>query len=92
MSEKYWNSEDDEDIICPYCGAAYSPSYDDTYIGDEPVDCYTEDKKEYVCDDCGKKFTMYGYQNGWKYHTETIDGEATEEEIETRKFNLGWYR
>lgn len=28
------------------------------------------------------KFTMYGYQAGWKYHTETIDEEATAEEIE----------
>lgn len=25
---------------------------------------------------------MYGYQAGWKYRTETIDGEAAEEEIE----------
>jgi len=25
---------------------------------------------------------MCGYQAGWKYHTETIDGEATDEEIE----------
>lgn len=60
----------------------YEPSYEDTYIGGESVDCYTEDMKTYTCDKCGKKFTMYGYQVGWKYQTETIDGEATDEEIE----------
>lgn len=42
----------------------------------------TEEKKTYTCDKCGKKFTMYGYQAGWKYQTETIDGEVTEEEVE----------
>ena len=46
------------------------------------VDCFTEDTNTYTCEKCGKKFTMYGYQAGWKYHTETIDGEATEKEIE----------
>lgn len=39
-------------------------------------------KKTYTCDKCGKKFTMYGYQAGWRYLTETIDGEATKEQVE----------
>ncbi len=78
----FWNEEDDDVIICPYCGETYKPTYEETYIGDEPVDCYTEDTAEYKCDRCGKKFTMYGYQNGWNYHTETIEGEMTEEEQE----------
>lgn len=82
MDSNYWNEEDDENIICPYCGKEYEPSYEDTYIGDDCVDCYTEDTNTYTCDKCGKKFTMYGYQAGWKYHTETIDGEATKEEID----------
>ena len=82
MSNSYWNYEDDENIICPYCEQEYEPSYEETYIGEEPVDCYTEDTKTYTCDKCGKKFTMYGYQAGWKYQTETIDGEATDEEVE----------
>lgn len=82
MSSGYWHYEDDENIICPYCGEEYEPSYEDTYIGDDCVDCYTEDTNTYTCDKCGKKFTMYGYQAGWKYRTETIDGEATEEEVE----------
>ncbi len=43
MSSSYWNEEDDENIICPYCGKEYEPSYEDTYIGDDCVDCYTED-------------------------------------------------
>lgn len=82
MSNNYRNYEDDENIICPYCGQEYEPSYEDTYIGGEPVDCYTEDMETYTCDKCSKKFTMYGYQAGWKYRTETIDGEATNEEVE----------
>lgn len=82
MNNSYWNEEDDENIICPYCGKSYEPSYEDTYIGGESVDCYTEDDQEFVCDKCGKKFTMYGYKAGWKYHTETIDGEMTKEEYE----------
>lgn len=55
MSNSYWNYEDDENIICPYCGEEYEPSYEDTYIGEEPVDCYTEDMKTYTCDKCGQK-------------------------------------
>ena len=82
MSNSYWNEEDDENIICPYCGEEYEPSYEDTFIGDDYIDCYTEDTNTYTCEKCGKKFIMYGYQAGWKYHTETIDGEATNEEIE----------
>lgn len=78
----YWNEEDDSEIICPYCGKSYAPSYEDTYIGDKSVDCYTEDEKEYTCDKCGKKFTMRGYKGGWMYHTETIDGQVTEDEYE----------
>lgn len=82
MSSSYWNEEDDENTICPYCGEEYEPSYEDTYIGNDCVNCYTEDTNTYTCEKCGKKFTMYGYQAGWKYHTETIDGEAIDEEIE----------
>lgn len=78
----FWNEEDDTFIKCPYCGAEYEPSYEYTWIGDKSVDCYTEDTEEYVCDDCGKKFTLRCYQSGWRYQTETIDGEITEEEHE----------
>lgn len=55
MSSSYWNCEDDENIICPYCGEEYEPSYEDTYIGDESVDCYAEDTNTYTCDRCGKE-------------------------------------
>ena len=48
MSSSYWNYEDDENIICPYCGEEYEPSYEDTYIGDDCVDCYTEDTNTYT--------------------------------------------
>ena len=76
----YWNSEDDDEIICPYCGEHYIPTYDETIIGGECVDCYTEDTEIYTCDVCRKKFTMHGYQAGWKYVTETIDGEMSQAE------------
>lgn len=85
MSDSYWNYEDDKNIICPYCDEEYEPFYEETCIGGERVNCYTEDTNIYTCDNCGKKFTMYGYRTGWKYRTETIDGEATEEEVEDLK-------
>lgn len=83
MSETYWNEEDDSQIICPYCGKKYEPSYDDTIIGDKIAECYSEEEtQEFVCDMCEKKFTMTPYLSGWKYRTETIDGEMTEDEWE----------
>ena len=84
----YWNEEDDSDIICPYCGMSYSPSYEETYISGEAVNCYTEDEQTFTCEKCGKKFTMYGYQTGWNYHTETIDGQMTEDEHEEEVWEL----
>ena len=39
---------------------------------------YTD--QTWFCDACGKKFTVTPYQSSWKYITETIDGEVTEEE------------
>ena len=78
----YWNEEDDENIICPYCGKEYEPTYEDTYINGEPVDCFNENVETYTCEECGKKFTMYGYNAGWKYCTNTIDGEMTDDEYE----------
>lgn len=84
MSEEmYWNEEDSEEIICPYCSKRYEPSYEDTYIGHVSIDCYEEGKEqEAVCDVCGKKFTIIPYMSNWKYRTETIDGEITQEEWE----------
>lgn len=81
----FWNEETSDKIVCPYCGEEYEPSYDDTYISGEFVDCYTEDKKTYTCEKCGKKFKMYGYQARWEYCTETIDGEMTEAEHEAKE-------
>lgn len=79
------NWEYSENIVCPYCGKEYEPSYEDTYIGDECVDCYTEDEETYTCEKCGKKFTMRG-EPVWCYETQTIDGECSEEEAEEK----GW--
>ena len=86
--QNYWNFEREEKIVCPYCGMTYEPSYEDTYIGNERVDCYTEDTNEYTCERCGKKFTLRPYTE-WRYETETIDGQATEEEIEG--FDDSWF-
>lgn len=83
MSESYWNQEDDEKIICPYCGRTYEPTYDETYIGDKAADCFTEyETQTFTCDGCGKKFTMTPHMSRWSYETETIDGEMTDDEWE----------
>jgi DNA-directed RNA polymerase subunit RPC12/RpoP len=82
MGEYYWNEEDDDVIICPYCGKKYEPSYEETYIGGEPVECYSEEYQEFICDDCKKRFSVTPYQRGWYYQTETIDGQMTNEEWE----------
>ena len=51
----FWNFENSEKIICPYCGREYEPSYEDTYIksfilfGDESLRYYfTETNKDKV--------------------------------------------
>ena len=80
--EWYQNNETGEDIICPYCGKSYEPSYEDTYISGEPVDCYEEGNEDkYICECCGKAFILSA-EKKWEYTTETIEGEMTEEEWE----------
>lgn len=83
--ETFWNLECDENIVCPYCGEEYEPSYEDTCINGALVDCYTEEEEIYECENCGKKFVMKG-EPVWRYRTETIDGECTQEEAEEE----GW--
>ena len=80
--DSYWNEEDDKEIICPYCGEKYTPTYDETIIGDKYVNCYTEEVQTVTCDSCAKKFTIEPYLSEWSYRTETIDGEMTEQEHE----------
>lgn len=82
----FWNREDSDKIICPYCGAIYEPSEEDTYINGEYVDCYTTIGRCYRCEECGKMFFMQGYRKHWAYITKTIVGEATAEEAEAK----GW--
>ena len=80
--EYYSNSEIGQNIICPYCGVEYTPSYEETYISHEPVECYEEGAQgPFTCEGCGKKFTLYASFT-WEYETETIDGEMTEDEFE----------
>lgn len=82
MSKTYWNEENSDLIICPYCGKEYEPMYEETYIGGKEVDCYKEGEQgEFTCDECGKKFRLSA-ELKWKYITETVDGEMTEEEHE----------
>ena len=82
MSDKWYsNWECREEIICPYCGKGYEPTYDSTLIGNESVDCYKEGELgEFTCDDCGKRFKLSAKVK-WEYTTETIDGEMTEDDM-----------
>ena len=78
-----------DEIICPYCGKKYGPTYEETYIGGEDVDCYKEGEQgEFTCDECGKKFRLSAEMK-WEYTTETIDGEMTEEEHDDMDNFLG---
>lgn len=80
--EWYSNWECDVEIICPYCGETYEPTYEETYIGGESVECYEEGEQgKFKCDKCGKKFTL-SVEMEWKYTTETVEGEMTEEEYD----------
>ena len=80
--EWYSNWENDDVIVCPYCGKKYEPTYEETYIGGEDVDCYKEGEQgEFSCDKCGKKFRL-SVEMKWEYATETIEGEMTEEKWE----------
>ena len=85
----FWNEEDETFIKCPYCGAEYEPSYEDTWIGDKCVNCYTEETDFFVCDDCHKQFSLTPYQERWRYKTETVDGEMTQEEWENMNNDEG---
>lgn len=81
----YDNSEHDTDIICPYCGKHYEPIYEETYIGDEYIDCYEEGESIHFCAECGKKFKL-NIQVEYMYETETAD-DVTYEEAEEK----GWW-
>lgn len=73
--ESYSNWECGDEIICPHCGKRYKPTYDETYIGGEGVECYDEGYQgEFTCDNCGKKFTLH-VEMKWEYTTQTIEGE-----------------
>ena len=84
MKNWYENTERDCNIICPYCGKEYKPSYEETVIGENTAECYEDGLEQtFVCDECGKKFRMIPSLK-WEYETVTVDGEMTEEEHETR--------
>lgn len=83
----YWNYERDDKIICPYCMAEWESSAEDTYIGGERVHCYEEKIQTVTCDECGKRFTITPILT-WTYETETVDGEATKDEIEEMRSAL----
>ena len=81
----YNNYENGETIICPYCGKEYTPSYEDTFIGGELIECYAEELQFCRCDKCNKKFSVFPSYT-WKYETNTIEGEMTEEEAEEKGY------
>lgn len=84
MSDWYWNIEDSDLIICPYCETASKPGEGEVRIGNTRVDRYIEKQQTVTCDICGKRFTILPHRADWRYVTETIDGEMTEEEWEDR--------
>ena len=51
----------DQNIVCPHCYAEYEPTFEDTWIGNEIVDCYTNNIQIVKCDKCGKKFSIVGF-------------------------------
>ena len=76
--KNYWNSETGTKIRCSYCKTEHEPSYEDTYIGGENVNCYTEVTKIYqknsentLTSIGGEQFTLAIIAK------ETIDGKAT---------------
>ena len=81
MGKSFYNYEISENIVCPYWGKIYEPTYEDTYINEQPVDCYCDTIQFFKCDHCNKKFRLE-CERIWQYTTETIDGEMTEEERE----------
>ena len=82
MSGSYWNLEKNDDIVCPYCGNEYAPTYEETIIGDKLVNCYEDGFHDvFTCDNCKKNFKLTSILK-WEYETETIDGEMTQEEWE----------
>ena len=62
----------DQEIVCPHCCETYQPTYEDTWIGDTQVDCYTDDIQIVKCDKCGKKFSIVGFEV-WMYETEEVE-------------------
>lgn len=62
----------DQVIVCPHCYEEYEPTYEDTWIGDEQVDCYTGDTQIVKCDKCGNKFSIVGFE-AWMYETEEVE-------------------
>ena len=62
----------DQYIVCPHCFEEYEATYEDTWIGDKQVDCYTGDTQIVKCDKCGKKFSIVGFET-WMYETEEVE-------------------
>ena len=62
----------DEKIVCPYCYKEYEPTYEDTWIGDEQVDCYTKEEQIVTCNKCKKKFSIVGFKT-WMYETSEVE-------------------
>ena len=63
--------EDDDTIICPYCGQQYEALYEETIIGDEYIDVYEEGEDECKCDACGHTFLLTK-ELTWTYRTEVM--------------------
>lgn len=49
IATRYKCQQDDNHVICPYCGYEYQPDSDD----------YDEDSRVYECDHCGGEYHLY---------------------------------
>ena len=69
MSSSYWNEEDGENIICPYCGKEYEPSYEVAKMtnADRIRNMSDEKLAEWICfmyetESCGEPFrSIYNF-------------------------------
>lgn len=70
-TEWFKNKEDSENIVCPYCGHESIATY-------EAAERYGHSPYARMCGRCGKIYKVSAYRAGWRFLTETIDGEVTE--------------
>ena len=62
----------DNKIVCPHCYEEYEPSYEDTWISEQNIECYENTYQVATCEKCHKKFSILPFED-WMYETEEVD-------------------